>query len=75
MSRTIARPGAGARSICPDRYLVRAHQPQRSVVLAGVRGRTGNSSFEDWLERNPGGTWDEFMSDIGSGAIWQESEW
>lgn len=45
------------------------------VVQAGVRGRPGDSAFEEWLLRNPGGTWDEFMSELGSGAIWQESEW
>ena len=47
----------------------------RQLVKAGLRGRPGASSFESWLERNPGGTWEDFMSEIGSGAIWQESEW
>lgn len=27
----------------PDRHLVRAHIPQRQVVLAGVRGRPGKN--------------------------------
>ena len=50
-------------------------QKLEHVVLVGVRGRPGASAFEQWLEINPGGTWDEFMSEIGSGAIWHESEW
>lgn len=41
MSRAIVRRGGSTQPICPDRYLVRAHQPQRGVVLAGVRGRPG----------------------------------
>jgi len=77
--RTLVRTGPGPDAVTVtsemERRLVRVHQPQRNVVLAGVRGRTGNSSFEDWLERNPGGTWEQFMSELGSGAIWQESEW
>ena len=78
MSRVIVRPSADTKMTVasePERHLVRAHQPQRSVVLAGVRGRQGNSAFQDWLLLNPGGTWDDFMSEIGSGAIWQQSEW
>lgn len=44
MSRVVVRPSAGTRMAVthePERHLVRAHQPQRSVVLAGVRGLMG----------------------------------
>lgn len=58
-----------------DRHLVRAHQPQREVVLAGVRGRQGNSAFQDWLLLNPSGTWDDFMAALGDGSVWQTTEW
>lgn len=58
----------------PPSILV-TEQKLEQVVLAGVRGRTGDSAFESWKARNPGGTWDDFMSELGSGATWHGSEW
>lgn len=50
-------------------------QKLEQVVLAGVRGRPGDSAFEQWLTLHPGGTWDEFMAELGDGSVWQTTEW
>ena len=49
--------------------------PDVLCVTEGEQGPPGASAFESWKARNPGGTWDEFMSELGSGAIWHGSEW
>lgn len=49
--------------------------PDTLLITEGEQGPPGLSAFADWLARNPGGTWEQFMSELGSGAIWQESEW
>lgn len=49
--------------------------PEVRFVTEGEQGPPGASAFESWKARNPGGTWDDFMSELGSGAIWQQSEW
>lgn len=66
---------------CSHHHVVVEPDPELMVVAAGDQGPPGppggpgNSAFEDWLERNPGGTWEQFMSELGSGATWQQSEW
>lgn len=50
-------------------------EPDLQLLTAGEQGAPGLSAFESWLKRNPGGTWEQFMSEIGSGATWQQSEW
>lgn len=62
-------------SKCNEHYVVVEVDPEYMVLTAGEQGPPGASAFEQWLSLNPGGTWAEFMSDIGSGAIWQEAEW
>lgn len=31
--------------------------------------------FNEWLLENPGGTWEQFMTEHGSGAFWDMKEW
>lgn len=69
-----AQPDAVVVDVRPPTLLV-TEQKLEQVVLAGVRGRPGDSAFEEWLLRNPGGTWDDFMSELGSGATWNNVEW
>lgn len=57
------------------KQVVAVKQAGHRVVTAGVRGRAGASAFQQWLDLNPGGTWEQFLSEIGSGATWQQSEW
>lgn len=51
--------------------------PQADILLvtAGEQGPPGPGAFDLWLERNPGGTWDDFLSELGSGATWQSIDW
>jgi len=53
-------------------------EPEVVLVTAGEQGppgAPGPGAFAAWLERNPGGTFEQFMSELGSGAIWQTTEW
>lgn len=52
-------------------------EPDADVVhvASGEQGPPGRSAFDEWLLRHPGGTWDQFMSELGSGAIWHRTEW
>lgn len=61
--------------VVTDYAVVVEPEPEQVVVTMGDQGPPGPGAFDLWLERNPGGTWDEFMSELGSGAIWQQSEW
>lgn len=62
-------------SKCNEHYVVVEPEPEIRVVTAGEQGPPGASAFEQWRALNPGGSWEDFMSEIGSGAIWHESEW
>jgi len=59
----------------PNKRLVSEKSPEMKIVAGGVRGRAGLSAFEDWEARNPGGTWAEFMSELGTGITWNNKEW
>jgi len=50
-------------------------EPDVMTLTDGEQGPPGASAFSDWLKRNPGGTWEQFMSELGSGAIWSSKEW
>lgn len=50
--------------------IVQPLMPQAPVVqpLLG-QGPRGLSAFEDWQQRNPGGTWAEFLASLGTGSV------
>lgn len=50
-------------------------EPDTLLVTAGEQGPPGASAFEVWQALNPGGTWDTFLSDVGSGATWHSTDW
>ena len=50
-------------------------EPDLQVVTTGEQGPPGLSAFNDWKVRNPGGTWAEFMSELGTGLNWTNKEW
>lgn len=52
----------------PQIVALAAEQPQHIVGLI-AQGPAGPSAFEDWLKRNPGGTWEEFLASLGTGAL------
>lgn len=52
----------------PQVVALAAEQPHHVVGLIG-QGPAGPSAFEDWLKRNPGGTWEEFLASLGTGSL------
>ncbi|SDS21849.1 hypothetical protein SAMN05216421_1119 [Halopseudomonas xinjiangensis] len=52
-------------------------EPDVMLVTAGEQGPPGIGAFDEWLKRNPGGTWEQFMTVIsGDGAaVWLTTEW
>lgn len=53
------------------RPLVQALPPERPMIVQGLgsQGPAGLSAFQDWLLRNPGGTWEEFLASLSAGSV------